>query len=117
MLFRTFAVYIKLYLGAMKSLQRLIEAADPDIDWVHILSQSHKVRGTDYELQVSRVSESGQFRIYISSAGQIHAHIFDPKHDRFCDSTSAAGKEIIQNLLASAIHDIDENKDGLFNPV
>jgi hypothetical protein len=58
-----------LYLGAMNSLQHLIEVADPDIDWIHILSQSHKARGTDYELQISRVSESGQFRVYIASAG------------------------------------------------
>ena len=101
----------------MKSLQHLIEAEDPDIDWIHILSQSHKTRGTDYELQVSQISESGQFRIYIASAGHIHAHIFDPKHDRFCESTSPAGREIIQDLLASAIHDIDDNKDGLFNPI
>jgi hypothetical protein len=100
----------------MKSLQHLIEVADPDIDWIQILSQLHKARGTDYELQISRISESGQFRVYIASAGQIHAHIFDPKHDRFCESTSTAGKEIIQDLLASAIHDIDENKDDLFNP-
>ena len=100
----------------MKSLQSLIEAADPDIDWVHILSQSHKARGTDYELQVSRVFASGQFRVYIASAGQMHAYIFDAKHDRFCESTSAAGKEIINDLLASAIHDIGENKDGLFTP-
>ena len=100
----------------MKSLQRLIEAADSDIDLVHLLSQSYVTRGTDYSLQVSRVSESGQFRIYIASAGKIHAHIFDPKHDRTCESASAVGEGIIQDLLASAIYDIDENKDGLFNP-
>lgn len=101
----------------MKSLQRLIELADPDIDWTHIQFESHKARGIDYELQVSRVSESGQFRIYIASGGQIHAYVFDSKHDRSCEISSATAKEIIQDLLASAIHDIDENKDGLFNPI
>jgi hypothetical protein len=117
MLFRISAVYIKLYLAAMTPLQQLIESADSDLGWTHLQSQLHRARNTDYELQVSRVSESGQFRIYIGSAGHIHAHIFDPKHDRTCDSTSVTGNEIIQDLMASAIHDIDENKDGLFNPI
>jgi hypothetical protein len=104
------------YLAEMKPLRRLIELADPDIPWVHITSQMHRVRDTDFELQVSRIPESGQFRIYIASNGRIHAHIFDPIHDGTCDTESATAEEIVRDLLTCAIHDIDENKNGLYDP-
>jgi len=99
----------------MTPIQQQIEIADSDLGLIHIEAHSHSARGVLFELQVSRVPESGQYRIYVASNGHIHAYIFDPKHDRISSPDSSTGKSIIFDLMNTAIHDIDENRDGLFD--
>lgn len=98
----------------MTPIQRLIEQVESDLVLNHIEALTHIARETVYELQVSRVAESGQYRIYIVSNGHVQAHIFDPKHDRNAYLGSKTEKSIILDLVETAIQDIDENRDGLF---
>ena len=99
----------------MTPIQRLIERVDGDLGLAHIEGHLHRARETLYELQVSRAAESGQYRIYVASGGHIHAHIFDPQHDCNCLTGSSAEKLIIDDLVKTAIHDIDENVGGLLD--
>ena len=99
----------------MTPVQQLIDEVDSDLGLIHIEAHFHRARGTLYELQVSRVAESGQYRIYVLCNGHIQAYIFDPEHDRNSSSTTSTEKSIVLDLVNSAIHDIDENLDGLFD--
>lgn len=101
----------------MTPIQRLIEQVDSDLGLIHIEAHSHRARESLYELQISRVPESGQYRIYVASNGHIHAHILDPQHDRNSPLGSGAEKSIVHDLVRAATHDIDENVDGLFDPL
>jgi len=101
----------------MTSLPDLIQSADPDIEFIFIKSLEHKVRGIEFGLQVCRVEPSGQYRIYVACRGQILAHVFDPDHDSLSEPNSPSGLAIVDDLINSAINDIDENHHDLYTPV
>ena len=71
-------------------------------------------RGITFDLQVSRIVESGQLRVYVFSAGQFVVYTFDPQHD----VNSANGGDIeaanVTDLVSSAIADIDGNLHGAY---
>ena len=96
------------------SIEKLVEAHEPNTGCRHLWSGSHQARGAKYDLHVCRVVEGGQLRIYVFKDGQFLAYIFDPKHDATCAPGSEIESTNADDLISMAIEDIDANEFGMY---
>jgi hypothetical protein len=81
---------------------------------VSVKKVSHNTRSTDYELLVYKVEESGEYRIYVAKGGFGVGDIFTASQEVVLDAKSTAGIDIVEELISTAIDDINRNEFGLY---
>jgi len=81
---------------------------------VPIKKVSHKTRNTDYELLVYQVEETGEYRIYVAKGDFGVGDIFTASQEVVQDAKSSAGINIVEELISTAIDDINRNEFGLY---
>jgi hypothetical protein len=96
------------------SIERFVELREPDIGWRHLWTGSHEARGTKYDLHVCRVVVEGQLRIYVFKNGEYVAYLFNPGHDATCAHGSEIESQNTDDLISTAIEDINANLLGVY---
>jgi hypothetical protein len=74
----------------------------------------HKARNTDYELLVYQVEETGEYRIYVAKGDFGVGDIFTASQEVVQDAKTTAGIDIVEELISTAINDIDNNEFDLY---
>lgn len=74
----------------------------------------HKARNTDYEPLVYQVEETGEYRIYVTKGGFGVGDIFTASQEVVLDAKTTAGIDIVEELISTAINDIDSNEFYLY---
>jgi len=74
----------------------------------------HKARNTDYELLVYQVEETGEYRIYVAKGDFGIGDIFTASQEVVQDAKTTAGIDIVEELISTAINDIDNNEFDLY---
>ena len=77
---------------------------------VPVKTQIHRVRNTDYELSVYQVEETGEYRIYVAKGNVGVGDVFIASQEVGLDAKSTAGIDIVEELITTAISDIDRNE-------
>lgn len=95
-------------------LQKLVEASEPYIVWKHLWTGSHEVRGVKFNLQISRIIDGGQMRIYVFKEYDFISYVFDPKHDATCVYGSEIELQNCIDLISEVKVDIDLNLTGIY---
>lgn len=98
----------------MLNIQKLVEERDYHLEWRHLWTGRHEARGRFFDLHVCRLIDGGQLRIYVYVHGEFTAYIFDPAHDASCDLGSETEKINVQDLISSAIVDIESNSFDMY---
>lgn len=73
---------------------------------------NHIARSTDYELLVYQVQGTGEYRIYVAKGGFGVGDIFTASQEVVRDAKSTAGIDIVEDLISTAIDDINRNDFG-----
>ncbi len=81
---------------------------------VPVKKTSHNARNVDYELLVYQVEETGEYRIYVAKGGFGVGDIFTASQEVVQDAKSTAGIDVVENLISTAIDDINRNEFGLY---
>jgi len=81
---------------------------------VQVKKLIHKARNTDYELIVYQVEETGEYRIYVAKGGFGVGDIFTASQEVVQDAKTTAGIDIVEELISTAINDINRNEFGLY---
>ena len=95
-------------------LEQRVETLEPDIRWRHIWTGRHEAKGAMFELHVCRAIQAGQLRIYIFKDGEFVSYIFDPLHNVTCAHGSDIESANVDDLVSSAISDIDGNAFDMY---
>lgn len=97
------------------SVGTLIEQREPGLEWRHIWSGMHEVRGSRFYLHACRMIDGGQLRLYVFKDREFAAYLLDPKHDASCPHGSEAEASNVKDLVSDAISDIDSNSLGMYS--
>ncbi len=81
---------------------------------VLIKKLSHRSRNTIYELFVCQAVETGEYQIYIAKGGLGVGDIFTASEEVVQDGKRVARSDIVEELISSAIDDINRNELGLY---
>lgn len=96
------------------SIERLVEAREPDVHWRHLWTGSCEARGKKFILHVCRIIEGGQLRLYVFRGHEFIAWIFDPKHDATCINGGEIEAANVQDLISDVMADIYANKHDMY---
>ena len=75
---------------------------------------SHIARDASYEIFVYQVEETGECRIYVAKGGFGVGDIFTASHDVIQDAKLMSGDDMVEQLIATAIDDINRNEFQLY---
>ncbi len=75
-----------------------------------VKKEIHKAHGTNYELHVYRVDETGEYRIYVSKGSFGLGPVYTASQDVVDDAKTVSDVDIIGGLISTAKHDIDRNE-------
>jgi hypothetical protein len=81
---------------------------------VRVKKLTHNARNTDYELLIYQVEETGEYQIYVAKGGFGVGDLFTASQEIVQDAKSAAGTNIVERLISTAIDDINRNELGLY---
>lgn len=79
-----------------------------------VRKENHRAHGTDYELQIFRVQEVGEYRIYVAKGGFGVGDVFTASQDVVGDAKLQDGTDVVENLIEIAKDDINRNEFGLY---
>ena len=74
----------------------------------------HNARNCEYEILVYKIEESDEYRIYVAKGGFGVGDIFTASYDDVHGAKSDTGIDIIEDLISTAVDDINRNEFGLY---
>jgi len=77
-----------------------------------VRSEKFTVNGTDYDLMLFLVRESGDYRLFVSKGGFGVGPSFTAKDDVVRDAMAFGGLKIVDTLIRQAKDDISRNEFG-----
>lgn len=87
-----------------------VQQAEADLELLPLASVTHRARGFLFELYVCRLTDSGQYRVYVAKNGESCGYIFDPAHV----ASGASEAAIIEDLISAAKSDVEGNIQGAY---
>jgi 2-hydroxy-3-keto-5-methylthiopentenyl-1-phosphate phosphatase len=81
---------------------------------LNVKNEKHQAHGNTYELSVYQVQETGQYRIYISKAGDTVGDIFTALQEDVLDVAQSKSADLIEEIISVAKSDIDRNEYNLY---
>lgn len=79
-----------------------------------VRKENHHAHGTDYELLIFRVQETGEYRIYVAKGGFGVGDIFTASQDVVGDAKLQDGTDVVEELIEIAKDDINRNEFYLY---
>lgn len=76
----------------------------------HIRKELFSANKLEYELDLYRVNESGELRLFVSKGGEGIGHSFTASSDVVMDAKSHPGTDIAETLFSQAKDDITRNE-------
>jgi hypothetical protein len=81
---------------------------------VPVKKLQHSARGTQYELLVYQVAETGEHRIFVSKGGFGVGDVFTASQTAVADAMSTQRTDLVDGPIKTAIDDIDRNDFGKY---
>ncbi len=81
---------------------------------IHLKTEKYTTNSKDYELNVHKVAETGEHRIYVSHSGDSVGDIFTASSETISDFQQAEKNDLVETLISIAKRDIDRDEFDLY---